>query len=242
MHSVNLAFVKIYWTGLCLIGTCCLGQDIESQQQVATEWIESLQLDNEKFIVPDESIVRKKALKAKSQLIKSIEKAIDKSAKKGDEKTYNLLFMTNTNATLWSKYIQGDHFSRLLKHMITGTQINQGHIHEVRDSYHRWILHPSNANLMKYSEILWQMGRSYEILCELKVIDSQVDGSYVLYHSISEERVRRLENTGTKHVPVGNYYLWREFEGKPWSEMSDAAFCVTKEQQVSIDSKFQKID
>lgn len=220
----------------------CFGQELEVQQNVAKDWVERLQEDEGLFNVPDESIVRRKAIKARSHLLRLVEKALDKSTKKADESRTKTLFMTNANASLWSGYIQGDYFSRFMKHLVTATQISQGHIHKVRDAYHKWIIHPSNSNLMNYSEILWQTGRSYEILCELKIVEQPGDGSYVLYHSISDQRVRRLENSGMKHIPVGNYYLWREMDGIPRSEMSNATFCVTKEHQVSIETKLSKID
>jgi len=189
----------------------------------------------EYFQIPDETISLKTALKAKGKVITLLEKRKNKSMKKPDDpKSYDQMYMANTNASLWIKYIQGDHFSRLLKRLLTSTQISRDHVHKVRNTYHKWMINPTTSNLNKYSHVLLQTGRSYEVMCELNVIDKFTDGSSVHYQPINDVRLRKLDLSGVKSVPVGNYYIWREKNGETYSEPSSANFCITKQQHISI--------
>jgi hypothetical protein len=221
---------------LLLLSRIGFSQELQTQERHAKKWLDLYDQMDENFPIPDETLTRSKALKAREKVIGIMEKSLQKAAKHPeDPESYDHLMQASANASLWYRYIQGDHFSRLLKRLLTDTQIGRDRVHDVRDAYHKWMIQPSVANLNKYSDILLQTGRSYEVLCDLTLVDKITDGSRLKYRSLNGRRSQTLDASGIKRVPVGNYYLWREKDGKISSEYSEANFCITKEQQVSLE-------
>lgn len=182
------------------------------------------------LLSPDRRITMEATYRAKQKQEKQLDKALALTRKKPlDAKQQRALMLTISNASLWHTYVEGDEFLRLMKRMLTGTQISQKHIHRLRDAYHKWIINPTNHHFSRYNELLLLTGRSYEILCELQVPERSQP---VFYQAVSEEQVKRLQQL-SKHVPIGNYYMW---ESQKVEAITRVKVCVTKKQPVDLTS------
>jgi len=207
-----------------------------SPDQVAENWIVRYEFLNDSTLkIPDRTITIKQAIKASQKIKKNLKKSISKYKNSNKSMAYkHQLFKSNTNASLWYKNVQTGDFQKLLKKLVTGTQMSQHHIHSLRDAYHKWIISPTIKHLVHYSEELAVTARSYEVLCKLSV-KNVPDKAIIKYSGITSDTEKSMDRIlSEKVVPVGNYYVWVENDRGVISDKSHANYCITNHQTIDF--------
>jgi hypothetical protein len=215
-----------------------LGQQdvLNDPDDVAENWIVQYELLNDSTLkIPDRTITKKQAIKASQKIKSNLGKAVSKYKNSDKSAAYqHQLSISNTNASLWYKNVQSADFQRLLKKLVTGTQMSPDHIHSLRDAYHKWIISPTIKNLISYSEELALTGRSYEILCRMS-FENVPDNAIIKYADITSDSEKSLDRIHSeKVVPVGNYYVWLENDGGVITDKSHANYCITNNQNIDF--------
>ena len=185
------------------------------------------------------------AIKAEELVIKQMEKVNKKVFAELEkdsalsQSTIDDIFLVAANASLWQAQVQGDDFYILAKRFATGTRINREVVDDLRERYIKWLQNPTVKNLEKYSDELLLMGRSYEVLCKVKLkVDPNIEGDkLVKYRTISTDSRERAvpRNSMEKVVPVGNYFVWLEDAEGARSQKTFAFHCTPREKTIRIE-------
>ena len=128
-----------------------------------------------------------------------------------------------------------DDFQVFLRRLVTGRPINRDVIQDLKKAYIKWLKNPSLKNLQRYSQMLLETGKSYEILTKLKVSTSDIETATIKYKSLLNEEVQILIGPkAEKTIPVGNYYVWLEKEGKIVSDISHGFPCIRSTKRINL--------
>jgi len=193
------------------------------------QWILKLsELESSSVVVPESYMSFKEITKAKDKIeneISEITLSIDKDPE--DRELYNELVLQNTNASLWYSEVTTEDFQVFLRRLVTGRPINKDVIQDLKKTYIKWLKDPSIKNLNRYSQMLLETGKSYEILTKLKVSTEDLEDGQIKYRSLTNKNTEILNGpVAEKTIPVGNYYIWLEKDGKILSDNSNGYNCI----------------
>ena len=231
---------------LLLIMTVLVFSHIQAQDHqdidvigISNQWkIKLSELETSMVVMPDSYMAFKYLSKAKDKIeneISKITEGIDSDP--NDLELYNNLILQNTNASLWYSEVTTEDFQLFLRRLVMGRPINKDVIQDLKKSYLKWIKSPTIKNLNRYSQMLLETGKSYEILTKLQVSTNGLDQITIKYRPLNQDVVETLNGpSAEKTIPVGNYYVWLEREGKVISDNINGYSCIRSTKKIVLSS------
>jgi hypothetical protein len=179
-------------------------------------------------VAPETYLSYKEISKAKEKIENEISVImLDIEKNPEDTDLYNDLILQNTNASLWYSEVTKEDFQIFLRRLVMGRPINKDVIQDLKKTYIKWLKSPSIKNLNRYSQMLSETGKSYEILTKLKVFTEELEDTQIKYRSLTNNNTETLKGPiAEKTIPVGNYYVWLEKDGKILSDNTNGYNCI----------------
>jgi len=194
------------------------------------------ELESSMVIMPDSYMAYKDLSKARVKIEKEISKiTVSMELDPADLELYNNLILQNTNASLWYSEVTTEDFQLFIRRLVTGRPINKDVIQNLKKSYLKWIKNPTIKNLNRYSQMLMETGRSYEILTKLKVSTKDPENTLIKYRPVTSTNIETLKGPmAEKIIPVGNYYIWLEKDGKVLSDNTNGFPCIRSTKNITL--------
>lgn len=219
-----------------------LAQDITNSNLIVrgNQWQVKLSELNKGLIrLPGRYVTNNHILSAGEKINKQFEILLTKIEQDtANQDLQNQLFYTNTNASLWYSQVTTDDYQVFLRRLVTGRPIKKEVVEDLKRTFAKWIRRPTLKNLNRYSQLLNNTGKSYEILTKLSVSTDYKEGISVRYRSITEENSEIFDSSlKRKMVPVGNYYVWLEKDGTVISDNTVGYPCITSTKRIVLNSR-----
>jgi hypothetical protein len=233
--------ILLYFTfGLYSISGIAQDNSNSDLIEIGNQWQVTLsELNKEIIRLPERYVSNKHVLSAGKKINKEIEIILNKiDQDPTNQDLFNQLFLNNTNASLWYSQITTDDYQVFLRRLVTGRPIKKEVVEDIKLVFAKWIKTAKLKNLNRYSQILHDTGKSYEILTKLTVSTNYKEGVSVKYRSITDNDSEILDSSlERKLIPVGNYYVWLEKDGSVISDNTIGYSCITSTKKIVLSSR-----